>query len=429
MAIVLQIVWAISIGYPPTDQQVNLSLQNEFSLWLVRIASFFLIFLSIKIFSSFLDSKSRQYFWPIVFISPAINVLWLSYPIDCLKILTVSVLIYSVLRKRLNIFLGIIFSIIFLIFINSYYLHQDFPIFSSLSLKNSQVEVQHRMSTEDSITKKIDFPLIFRRLGYNKYYIALQDTAKDTLRFWDFESLFFQEVHPLGQKSIVLFYWPEAILLLIFLWKYLSTISPRFKKDLLTIMLFSWLYYIFSDDTVYKQLIILFLAVSLFLAYGLKESLSSKHKWLTYALVLFSLYGLSINYFDLFKNPQKWLDNRPYVYQQLLASVPQGKLSLYSTIYLMDLIGPSKNYCRYYIGDCSNFIYKNFDLTLEPPTSNSLYLGFIGQFIGPKTDNNLHFSDYLFWSGSNKFQTIAHYSVHDSVAYRFGDEIIVADNK
>jgi hypothetical protein len=430
VAILLDIFWAVTINYPPSIQQIDLGVSSPFSLWAIRILSLFLIAIATYLFASLLGKKNRLFYWIFIFISPAINIFWLAYPIDCLKVLLVSILAFLVLRKNLSLFLGLFLSVIFLIGINHFYLKQDLAIFSTLSLNRSQAEVMERISKEDPINPHINLPLWFRRIGYNKYFLTLQNTLKESIKFWDQESVFFQEVHPLEQKSVVIFYWPEVILLLVILWFYVAKLDSGLKKSLLVIMLFSWIYFVLTNDIPYKQLIMVLFWVSLLLACGTKFIIESKNnRWLIFILILATGYGIIANFSDRLKRPLFWLDNRPVVFQKLFENAKLYNYQKYSAVYLTNLIGPADKYCRYYLKNCQNFRFENFDLSLTPPQHNSIYLGYIGNFMGPKSDNIFSNQLFLDWAYKKQVNILNRFSIRDTVAFRYGNDLIVADKQ
>lgn len=424
------IIWAIVINYPPSIQQIDLGIKSILGLWALRLLSLFLVTASTYFLSNLLSRRGRIYYWTIIFISPAINVLWLSYPVDCLKIFISSIIIYIVVKKKINLVVSLVALIISLIAINRYYLRQDIALFSRLSTSNSQSEVMSRIAREDTINPHINLPLWFRRIGYNKYYLTIQNTLKEAIKFWDQESIFFQEVHPLDQKSVVIFYWPTIGLLLAISWFYARSIDSKMKRTFLVTMVISWIYFLLSNDALYKQLIMVIFWISLYLTWGTNHMLKNNHtRWLTISLLLTIGYGFITNYVDRVKRPMFWLDNRPIVYQILLTEASKLDYQKYSKIYLTNVIGPADKYCLYYLNNCQQFIFKNFDLNREPLEENSLYLGFIGNYLGLQDDNLFSYNTFNLWSKKNQLNIFNHLFIRDTVAYKYGNDLIIAGKK
>jgi hypothetical protein len=171
--------------------------------------------------------------------------------------------------------------------------------------------------------------------------------------------------------------------------------------------------------------------LALVVANGLGLALRSKTKALRVGIILLvflSLYGWLTNYYDRFTRPLFWLDNRPPAYQFILDNLKDQDLSKYKQIVLSDALSEVKYFCNYYQVNCTNFVYKNFDLSLKPVSPNTLYIGFTGNFIGPNGDN--YFSaDAINKIAGSGFDILKTTHIYDNIANKYGQDLLIVQNK
>jgi len=384
-----------------------------------------LLFAAGNLISRLLPASRRRLYYLCLLLSPAFTVLWLCFPLDCLKIFLLSIIIFFVFNRRLSSIIAIFIILIFLIIFNLKFLHQRPPILSALNIHQSQQEVTRRISQEDSTNPHVNLPLWFRRLSYNKYFVTFKNAIYVSMNFWDVESLFFQEIHPLDQKSVVIFYWPQAFLLVIILWLFSARLPKIFRRQLLLLLIISWLYFLLADDIVYKRLIFVLFWLPLVFAWGLSRLFKSPGRWLIYPLIILIAYGYLANYADRRRRPDYWLDNRPLIYSHLFQSPAVGNYHQFHSVYLADYYGLAAKYCRYYLRQCPNFSYTNFNLSVSSLTSDSLYLGYIGNFIGQKNDNNFDLNSFNIWADQHQLTIIDHFSLRDTVVFSYGNDLFI----
>src|SRR3989304_194417 len=148
VAIVLvQVIIVWKLNYPPTTEQLLFGLTNFTQLWLLRLGSLALVIASIYIFSTFISTRLKWLIWLLVLISPAILVGWMGYPLATLKFFVLSGIVFLSSQKKINLWLAIGISTLFLVTSNLKVLKQSPTFLSLLSLKTSQQEVITRITT------------------------------------------------------------------------------------------------------------------------------------------------------------------------------------------------------------------------------------------------------------------------------------------
>lgn len=429
------------IVYPPTEEQLNLInsinfLHGPTLLNLLRLVSLlvlltFLFFWikTVKIFfNRFITISSSV----LILLSPTFMVLWLCHPVDCLKLLIIILIGYFLLKKKW-FWLTFIISLVIIFSFNIFQFKNDPAIFHKLSLKDAQIEVTNRFSKEDTLTQKAPVPLVLRRVPYNKYFIEYKVIISEFVGFFDMESIFFQEVHPIEQKSVVLFFWPEVFLFILGLF-WMTDKKFEFKRSNKLIWLFlgiSLINFIFSSGAIYRRFFIILLPMSLILAiaferlkfFAKKDYILSKI--FTVLLVFLIGYGTWTNYYDFSKRTDFWLDNRPLAYDFIFNNIKKVDYKSYKKIYVTSIVGNPEKYCKYYLGDCKNFVFDSFDLKNTKPINNYLYAGFAGEFVGSDFKNDISSN----WNNQIKgmgLQIINSISLRDTIAYKFGNDIVVA---
>lgn len=136
------------------------------------------------------------------------------------------------------------------------------------------------------------------------------------------------------------------------------------------------------------------------------------------------VYGWTSHLFDFSKRPDFWLDNRPLVYRNLYLKIGDRTGN---NVYVTDLIGDSKRYCQYYLGGrCDKFVFgigggREFQ-------KGDWQIGFMGEFVGRDFNNKFDNQSKmklaeLGWRVTDGFK------IRDSVAYGYGDEIIMAQHE
>lgn len=307
------------------------------------------------------------------------------------------------------------------------------PLYNLITPSRLEKEIPERFGNEDILLERVVFPLWFRRMGYNKIYWAYKNATQEVLGFFDLETLFFQEVHPLHQKSEVIFYWPEIFF---FISGILWLVKKKFEKEQKTVLLLtglSLIFYllIFDDSPAAKHTFTLF---ALAILIGIGVSQVSK-KLVLIVLPLIILWAIWINSYDILKRPLFWYDNRPFVYSQAVSSLKsllQGQRLQPDEVYISTLVGNPKLYYLYYFSIDPQMLIQNpslhftsFNLKKEAVKKNTLYAGFLGEFIGPEPFNNFSEKD-LDKLGQMGLQIQNVWKTHDSIAYRYSDYFIIA---
>jgi hypothetical protein len=80
------------------------------------------------------------------------------------------------------------------------------------------------------------------------------------------------------------------------------------------------------------------------------------------------------------------------------------------------------------VGDCKNknFKFDSFNLKNNQPIKNSIYAGFVGEFVGSDFRNNINsnWNNMVISKGMNILNTK---SLRDTVAYQYGNDVLVAE--
>lgn len=432
----------IKINYPPTLEQLGIlnffGLSGDKYLWLLRILTLGILGISLGVWKKAIDrfdkSVSR---WSVVIMAttPVFLVLAMMDPEVTIKLLIISLIIFFGLKyfpKRWWSFwvLAAVFSIGF----NYVVLGYRPAILNQFSLKNAQAEVTTRITDEDSLSPKIIFPVWWRRIAYNKFYFIYKDTVSEFLPFFDLESIFFQEVHPLDQKSVVMFYWIEMYVFILGLYFLIKDNQKPINRFILLSFLLSWIDFVFTEGSPYLRLILVVFPFSAVIAKGIEslQNLAGKKYILAQivypTILLIIIYGIGINYYDMTVRTQKWFDNRPLVFQFWYEKLAKTDISSYNRIQISALVGDSKAYCYFYLGkvcDQNKFVFSSFDLSTEKAVPNSLYAGFSGEFMGPRFKNDID-PNWKNITEAKGFYFLETESLADTVAYKYGNDIGLA---
>ena len=434
LTMVVELAAAVKINYPPTEEQLKIlnffSISGNWSLWGIRLLTYFLLFACLKVWYETIRRyvAERVALWScfFIFISPIFFVLWLIHPLIVFKIFVVIGAIYFfsrfVKKEKFIIFgLGIV---LLTATVNLVFLSRP-SIFSKLSLKEAQDGVTVRISSEDTLNPRISASLWWRRIGYNKYFFVYKNVLSEILPFFDMETIFFQEVHPMEQKSTVMFYWPEIYLFIVGIY-FLTKIKDKRMINLLVICLVvSLINYLFSDGEKGLRMIFLILPISLIIA----EAVASlKSRIFLFGMMFMMIYSFGINFYDLTVRKEYWFDNRPLAYQFWFENLKNMDLSRFSKIQITTLIGDAKSYCRYYLGNgCNqpNIVFNNFNAISDKVPSGSIYAGFGGEFIGPMFKNDIS-ENWKEVAQSQGWRFVTYRRLRDTIANQYGNDIGLA---
>lgn len=440
----IQFLIAIKISHPPTEEQLKIllpilkinSTHPSYFLWGLRTVSYFLLFFSLINFYRL----SRKYFSseiPLlaslaIHLSPTFFSLWFLHPINSLAIFVFTFLFkkYHYKKENLSATKKAVCAIIFvfaLLIMNTGLDIKRAPLIESLNLREAQQKVIERFTKEDSLKERIKFPLVFRKISYNKYFFTYKNTVKKIIDFFDLESIFFQEVHPLGQKSFVIFFWPELILFILGLYWLVNSSAAGTKSYISFLTITAFLGFITMPGEIYKRFSLLLFPFSLIIASGIK---TIKPTVLKMTALLIILYSAITNYYSLVKNYNFWFNNREIAYNFIFNSLNQIDLEKYKRIHITGLIGNAKAYCYYYLKQCDDgrFSFDSFDLTSNLPKSGEIYAGFIGEFIGKRLDNVFLPTD-VEKIREKSLTPLYQIELRDSVAFQYGHLVIVAEKK
>ncbi len=415
MSVLLMIVsilsWfeAVKLNYPPTEEQLKILRIFEFindkqmSLWGLRLVCWLSLMLALVYFFRKLE-------------------IWMCYPAYCLILILFLLASYGLTKKWFGIVLFLAIAVI-----GQYIFYKETPaIFHKFfnGLAEAKQEVTIRISNEDMLGERVFFPLLFRRVGYNKFFITYKYVWVEILKFLDVETIFFQEIHPMGQKSMILFFWPSLLLLgwgLIYAKK-----DTRVNVDG-KLFIVSWLYYVFSIGQPFLRFMLVLVPISIVIASGIDSLIKLNKKHMRLAGIFLGIcitgigYGVFKNYDDLIIRRDFWFDNRPVAYQFLYENIKKVDKSRYDTAYVTTLIGDAKGYCWFYLGnECDKFKFDNFNLMETRGKTRALYAGIGGEFVGPDPKNIVAFD--FDKSGIKILET---QKTWDTIAYRYGDYLVI----
>lgn len=439
---IVEIVVAIKLRYPPTEQQLDilnfLRWRGDLFLWIVRVFSMLAVWGGIGEWSRIIGRHGfKNISWLvglILLVSPTMTVMWMCYPFLAVLWLTATVLLDWGLRISRPV-LVVLLEVILIGIFNLKIIGYQPSIFNHLSLKQTQSEVTERIVREDSLNPRVEWPLWWRRISENKYFLEYRDLTAEVLPYFDLESVFFEEVHPFNQKSMVMFFWPEIILAIMGSYYLVNENNNQKLATILAMTTFlSIVNFLLSEGSLCWRLLLVMLPVSVLIAKGGEHlfQLSRKGYWLASlgVIVLVSLvgYGFEISNFDLLTRPEYWLDNRPIIYSFWFENIKRADLSQIKTIQITSLVGNPEKYCRYYFEngcESSKFLFKSFNLSEENIVTGTLYAGFSGEFVGPKFRNDISVD----WQKVSEdkglvFLTVKH--TYDSVANQYGNDIGLA---
>lgn len=414
-------------SYPISMEQAGLmyKLGVNGNLWVLRLISLLLLVIGFwfwKKAGQIIFGKNVVWLSvSFVAISPMILVMWLVYPLLCVKLFLFCLGFY-VFSKNLKY--GWILALM-LIFFNILVLNNKPAVLSELNLKDAQNEVVERFAKEDALSESITFPLWFRRISYNKYYIAYKRLVGKVLPFFDFETLFFQEINPLSQKSLVIFFWPQFYLFIVGLFHIVR------KRMVVFLLGLSWIDFIFTDGDIFKRFMLAILPVSIVISFGFYNLyLLAKNKNIPsmiafYSLSLLLVFAVGNSFYDLSVRKDYWLDNRPIAFEFWYKNIKQLDLEKYDKVWVSSLVGDSKPFCFYYLGDKCNdrkFVFQSFDISSQVINRNSVYAGFGGEFVGSSYTNNID-GNWAKTLSEKNIEIINRTTLRDTIANKYGNDI------
>lgn len=423
-----ELIWQISIGYPPTLEQIHFGVSSPFFLWASRFFSLSLILATIFFLSSTISPKAKKYYWIFILACPTISLLWMSYPLDALKIFLISGVFYLMNKFKKKLIITTIVSATLLLILNIVVFKEKPTILETLSLAKPQEEVILRFNAEDKLKPNIKIPTSVRRIGYNKYYIAAKNSLNEALTFFDFETLFFQEVHPLGQKAFVIFFWPEIYILSLSILLMVKK-NQKMPKEILPLFVLAFIYFITTNVSTERRLILTVFPLVIIMSESIHlifEGTYKKTKIAIIFLLFLSFYGWITNYYDRFIRPDYWLDNRPIAYNFFMSYLKNQKLN-YNQILIPDILYSTKDYCSYYLKDCSLFKDVNFDLTKISPESGSLYIGFTGNFLGQEK-KDVSLSEITSVLSGKELRILKTKHILNNIVDGYGQELLIVDS-
>lgn len=437
LVLLAELIWQIFIKYPPTLEQLHFGVGNPATLWAVRLLSLGLLLAASFFFSRLASTKIRRYFWILVLLSPAFSLLWMSYPLDTLKIFIIAGAFYLLSRYR-KTWIAVAGVCLILLSLNLIVFKQSPKIIETLSLRVPAEEVALRFYAEDNLNPHIEIPTLLRRVAYNKYFVALKDSVNESLTFFDFETLFFQEVHPLGQKAFVIFFWPEIFIFSLSIWLFLTKRRAA-EKGILPLLFLSFVYFITTNTSAERRLFLTLYPLAILMAGCLDTFFKSGSKKISEAwpakpikigvtlLLFLTFYGWMTNYYDRYVRPAYWLDNRPIAYDFFLSYLKNHN-EKYSRILVPDTLYAAKDYCLYYLKDCTLFKNENFDLSRQSANGDTLYIGFAGNFLGPNPENSFP-SDLTGDLNRKGLEILQQTHILNNIANTYGQELLIARTK
>ena len=144
-------------------------------------------------------------------------------------------------------------------------------------------------------------------------------------------------------------------------------------------------------------------------------------------LLFLTFYGWTTNYYDRYIRHAYWLDNHPIAYDFFLSYL-KNQNEKYDQIVVPDTLYAAKEYCTFYLKDCTSFKNENFDLSKQSFKNNTLYIGFIGNFVGPNPENS--FDPDISSELNNKGMEILQKTrLPDNIANGYGQDILIVRAK
>lgn len=419
----LQLLVGVRMAYPASQAQarwlVLLGVRGEGWLWGLRAGC--LLVMLVGLAGWLMTARrvlSARVVWLaglIALMSPAFWVVWLVYPGWAVKFGVVGCLFWASKKKWWKWTAAA--GICFLGLVNNLGENKA-ALLANFNLEAKQKEVMERLVSEDSLREKVEMPLALRRAGYNKYLFVYRGIMKQVLSFFDMESWFFEEVEPMEQKSVVIFYWP---LIFLFLTGVYRLVREK-KRSVLFLTAcggaVALANYLLSWQEVFLRFLFLVPLVSLVMGLGGDYLLVlARDGWMSakvvgIGLALGLIYGLGANSYDLTNRVDFWLDNRPLIYEFIFKNIPKEPVMVTS------LAASARDYCFFYGFECADF-------NLDRVKSGTTVAGFEGEFLGSRFKNDFD-EDSLAKIEGLGYKVAASRHFRDTVAYKFGNKVVVA---
>ncbi len=295
------------------------------------------------------------------------------------------------------------------------FLNQKFTV---SSLKNSYIyQLRPLRLTEEineyqkinflSTNKKFILPPAIRKLGSNKLVLLTNKLVNHTVSFVDFEQL----AYPLASYDITHLsgILPKGNLEVIYLWELpliifgiYEFINNKFKhkSEILSQTAFSFVPYIFFEK---KYLLATAFLLSPFLiffeVYSFFLILNSKKKALILPIFALLFINMASYYNTFFFRQLEYRTAHPLYYREIASQIKKNKEL--KNIAVTTRFGPTPLMSAFYLNfDTNKFwfpylnnqeSYKNitfrpFQLTSQGLEKDTLYIGLIGEFLGPGKD-------------------------------------------
>jgi len=399
--IVSQIALMILIRYPISFEQVQTTSLN---VWFLRIFSILLLIILGR-------EINYRYGKCVLMIWASLPIVWgiaLSSPIRLLiGLFSLEFLWSKGIKKILFIFL-FLFAVVFSKRLNLNLIND----FDYLNINNASIEVNERFAREEAIKDKIYFPKNLRRLVENKYMMIYKNSISETIKFFDLNTWFFQEFNPISVKGLPIYIWPFIIPFTIgIIW------TIRDKRNLfinvsLLVTTSLFIYFLTKGNNSDRMWI-----VSIPLAIVIAEGFTSiKNKLIKYGIIGLIIYGSVAWRSDLLIRKDYWLDNRPMAYNFWLYELRSRS----GVLGISNMLGSAEEYLKYYSLDK----YVNTELTDD----TKIYAGFVGEIIG-SDNNNLVPIDWKEKIEDAGWELIKYKKIRDSIAYKYGDILIIVKKK
>jgi hypothetical protein len=384
----------ILIDYPPSSSQIGLGLNP----WLVRL----LAMMAVGGATIFWLARFGKIAVFLTLVSPLTWGLIMTRPVEAWLMAAVIGLVAN--RK-----MWLICGLLVVLALTSW---GKTNISSNFEIKQVSEKTIKRITDEDGLTEKVELPMTLRRLANNKLTTIGTNVWKEVVRPVDLESLFFQEINPLSRKSLPIFFWPTILLLPFGLY--------AVRKKEVVILLAGYLYFLITSGDDYIRYSWMLVGLVVTLSYGWRV-LVGINKVAGYFVLGLIGYGFISFSYDFSKRSDYWLDNRPLLYRNIYHLVAD---SAGDKVVITDLIGNSRKYCDYFLGDKCDGLTFGIDNKAEPK-SGDWQIGFIGEFAGTEFNNKFDETAKKKIEESG-WKIVGGFKIRDSVAYRYGDEVILA---
>lgn len=382
----------IIVNFAPHSSQI----WGNINVWYIR--SFSLI-----ISSFFLFLWAKDWHKLILIISPIFFVLWYFYPLILLELI-VWVFVLEKIRKNKLWWWAIVFLCVFRV-IN---LGTDISLLDRLKLGNLNNQVQERFTREDTLTERVEFPLIFRRMAYNKASFALKNVLNESIPFFDLETLFFGEFHPLELKTVVIFYWPLSFLFFVGLFYLFS--NKKYLEKTFIFLIGAFLYFIFNKGESFLRFTLLWMTFSIPIYLGFKKI----NKYWKILVLFIIFYSVLANGRDIFYRKDFWFDNKPLVFDYCFKNLKDKE-----DVYVTNVVGNTEKYCKYFKGkDCK---------MVEIDKAKNVCL-FAGEISGFNFKNNIDGNWKEIWREKG-YEVIDYIEMRDSVAFGLSNYLVIGEKK